>query len=199
MSGTLPGFFAPWLIYALQTVLHLALPARRAPGYVQADDGGPLAYRLNGLRVLAVAVGLWAIAGATGVLPWDWLWQHRWPAAAGACTLGVLLCLAAVLPAPSTGKSFAADLFLGRRANPQIFGGRADAKMLLYLLGAVFLELNLLSFAAHHVLVFGDERSPGVLLYVTLFSRFVCEYLFFERVHLYTYDIFAERLGFKLV
>jgi protein-S-isoprenylcysteine O-methyltransferase Ste14 len=25
------------------------------------------------------------------------------------------------------------------------------------------------------------------------------EYLFFERVHLYTYDIFAERVGFKLI
>jgi hypothetical protein len=33
---------------------------------------------------------------------------------------------------------------------------------------------------------------------VGLFSFFLCEYLFFEQVHLYTYDFFAERVGFKL-
>ena len=31
-----------------------------------------------------------------------------------------------------------------------------------------------------------------------LFTFFVVEYLFFEEVHLYTYDFFAERVGFKL-
>ena len=36
------------------------------------------------------------------------------------------------------------------------------------------------------------------MLYCALFLWFVAEYLVFERVHLYTYDIFAERLGFKL-
>ena len=38
-----------------------------------------------------------------------------------------------------------------------------------------------------------------MVLYVVLFSWFVCDYLVFERVHLYTYDLFAERVGFKLV
>jgi Delta14-sterol reductase len=33
---------------------------------------------------------------------------------------------------------------------------------------------------------------------VALFSFFLVEYLFFERVHLYTYDFLAERVGFKL-
>jgi delta14-sterol reductase len=36
------------------------------------------------------------------------------------------------------------------------------------------------------------------MLYVALFSFVLCEYLFFEEVHLYTYDFFAERVGFKL-
>jgi len=31
-----------------------------------------------------------------------------------------------------------------------------------------------------------------------LFTWFVLDYLTFERVHLYTYDLFAERVGFKL-
>ncbi len=38
-----------------------------------------------------------------------------------------------------------------------MFGGRADAKMLPYLVGAVHLELNLLSFAAHHFLAYLGE------------------------------------------
>ena len=80
-----------------------------------------------------------------------------------------------------------------------MFGGRADAKMLLYLVGAVYLELNLLSFAAHHFFAYPENPSPGVVLYVALFTWFVCDYLVFERVHLYTYDFVAERLGFKLV
>jgi steroid 5-alpha reductase family enzyme len=50
----------------------------------------------------------------------------------------------------------------------------------------------------HHALAFGRDASPGVFVYTALFSFFLCEYLFFERVHLYTYDFFAERVGFKL-
>jgi delta14-sterol reductase len=59
------------------------------------------------------------------------------------------------------------------------------------------LELNLLSFAAHHTMTF-EDASPGTYLHVALFTWFVCDYLVFEHVHLYTYDLFAERVGFKL-
>jgi delta14-sterol reductase len=70
--------------------------------------------------------------------------------------------------------------------------------MYLYLVGAILLELNVLSFAAHHLRLHAEDPSPGVLLYAGLFSFFVTEYLNFENVHLYTYDLFAERVGFKL-
>src|SRR5262249_16931936 len=36
------------------------------------------------------------------------------------------------------------------------------------------------------------------VLYTALFSFFLVDYLWFERVHLYTYDFVAERVGFKL-
>ena len=39
---------------------------------------------------------------------------------------------------------------------------------------------------------FADSPSPGVALYVLLFSWFIVDYLFFEQVHLYTYDLFAS-------
>ncbi len=198
-GGAALGFFAPWVVYALVLALHLILPARKVSGYVVDEaTGEPLRYRLNGLLVLWVTLGLWAAACAKGLVPWDYFWSQRWASLAGACTFGLVFTLAIVLPAPSTGKSLPADLYLGRLANPQWGDGRVDAKMWLYLVGAVMLELNILSFAAHHVLTHPGDASLGVALYVGLFSFFLCEYLFFERVHLYTYDFVAERTGFKL-
>jgi protein-S-isoprenylcysteine O-methyltransferase Ste14 len=195
----LAGFFAPFVIYAALLLLHLVLPSRELDGYVRdPETGEPLRYRLNGLAVLFVAVFVWVLVGWLELLPFDWLYHHRWASLAGACTIGLGFTLAIVLPAPSTGKPLLVDLYLGRRENPQFLGGRVDAKMFLYLVGAVMLELNALSFAAHHHMVFADDPSPGVALHLALLSFFICDYLLFERVHLYTYDLFAERVGFKL-
>ncbi len=199
MNEWLIGFLAPFAIYALVLGLHLVLPAREVEGYVRDEQSGePLRYRLNGLTVLFASVALWGLAGATGLVPFDWLWHHRWAGLAGAFSIGLVYSLAMVVTAPSGGGHFAKELFLGRRFNPQAFGGRVDHKMFLYLMGATMLELNVLSFAAHHTNAFADDPSPGVALYAVLFTWFVCEYLTFERVHLYTYDLFAENVGFKL-
>jgi protein-S-isoprenylcysteine O-methyltransferase Ste14 len=196
---TVPGFLWPLLVYALVLGLHLVVPARRIAGYVKDEvTGAPLEYRLNGLRVLAVVVALWAGACASGLIPWDLFYVERWSMAAGACAVGLLFTLAVVLPAPRVRASLLADLYFGRVPNPQWGGGRVDAKMYLYLVGAVMLELNVLSFAARHLLLHPTDPSPGVLLYAALFTFFLSEYLWFERVHLYTYDFFAERVGFKL-
>lgn len=193
---SLAGLFLPLAVYAVITVLHLVLPARHVEGYVAGGDGRPLRYRLNGRLVFPATVALWAGACAAGLIPWDLWWTVRWESLAGACVLGLLFTAGLVFPAAPTGKGLLADLFLGRIENPQWLGGRVDAKMWLYLVGAVQLGLNLYGFLAHHVLTYGV--SPSVVLHVALFSFFLCEYLFFERVHLYTYDLFAERVGFKL-
>ena len=194
------GFLAPWLVCAVILGLSVLLPARRVTGYVRDERTGELLqYRLNGLLVFAVTIGLWLLAGTSGVMPWDWLWTHRWSGAAGALALGIAASVAAVVTAPGRGGSFLKEFYLGRRANPRLFAGRVDAKMFLYVFGATLLELNLLSFAVHHYSTYPDDPSPGVVLYVALFTWFICDYLFFERVHLYTYDLFAERVGFKLV
>ncbi len=190
-------FFAPWIVYAIVLALHLVLPARHLDGYVR-EDGRPLRYRINGLLVAVVTVGAWAAASARGWIAWDALWTHKWIGLAGAATLGLIFTLAVVLPAPPTGRGLFVDLFLGRLENPQWLGRRVDAKMILYLFGAVLLELNVLSFAAHHLLAHPNDPNPGVLLSAALLTWFVFDYLVFERVHLYTYDLFAERVGFKL-
>ena len=200
MTSLLLGFFAPWLLFAGILGLHLALPARIVEGYARRAEGGaPLRYRLNGLLVFATCIGAWFVAGYSGAMPWDWLWRHRWPGVAGAGALGLVVSAAVVFTVPGRVRSVLVDYFLGRRENPQLFGGRADAKMFLYVAGATLLQLNLLSFAAHHFQSHPDNPSPGVILYVALFAWFLGDYLVFERVHLYTYDLVAERLGFKLV
>lgn len=195
----IPAFLWPAFLYAAVLLLHLVLPARNVAGYLKDASGAPLRYRLNGLLVLVVSAGLWAAAGATGWLAWDSFYLHRWELAAGACVLGLVFTFWVVLSAPRVpGWPFLKELYLGRAANPQWLGERVDAKMFLYLVGAVMLELNLLSFTAHHWLTHPADPSPGVFLYCGLFSFFLVEYLFFEEVHLYTYDFVAENVGFKL-
>ncbi len=193
------GLLAPLAIYAYILVLHLVLPARNVVGYVEDEaTGEKLTYRLNGLLVLAVTVATGFALVRIGAVDGTFLWDHRWWSLTGACLLGLIFTFWIVLTAPSTGKPLAVDLFLGRHKNPQFFGKRVDAKMYLYLIGAVLLELNILSFAAHHRRINGGSVAPTVIVYVLLFSFWLCEYLFFEEVHLYTYDLFAERVGFKL-
>jgi delta14-sterol reductase len=194
----LAGVLAVLAIYGATCLLHLTLPAREVEGYVRDDSGRRLRYRLNGLRVFAFVIAGYAALATHGFIPWDLFYRERFAMLATAFVLGLLFTCAIVLPAPPTGQGLLADLYLGRLPNPQALSGRLDAKMALYLLGAVMLELCLLSFGAHHVLTYRYDPSPGVLLYVALFTFFLVDYLLFERVHLYTYDFVAERVGFKL-
>jgi delta14-sterol reductase len=136
--------------------------------------------------------------GCFHIFPFDWLYSYIWYGLAGAFTLGVIFTLAVVFSYPSVRKSFLADIFLGRMENLQLWGGRVDAKMWLYLTGATMLELNALSFTAHHWMTFGDQASDGIFLSTALLTFFLVDYVTFEEVHLYTYDLFAERIGFKL-
>ena len=159
------AFFWPAAIYLFILVVHVAIPGRWVDGYVvDAGTGRKLRYRLNGLPVLGVTVSCWVLACLCGLLSWDAFHVHRWEMLAGACVLGLIYTLAIVLPAkPVAGNGIWADLYLGRLENPQWGGGRIDAKMFLYLAGAVMLELNVLSFTARHLALHGDDPSLGVL------------------------------------
>ncbi|MFN8278168.1 MAG: hypothetical protein U0T84_11850 [Chitinophagales bacterium] len=193
------GFLTPVIIYAIIFVLNAVLPGRWVVGYATKENSTEkLKYRLNGLLVLAVMVFGWAALCYQGIIPWDGLYTIRWYALAGAITFGLIFSLALVLPAPPVKSSFLADFYLGRIENPQLWGGRIDAKMWLYLIGAVLLQLNILSFTAHHYLLYGAAASKGLFLSTALLTYFLIDYLTFEEVHLYTYDLFAERVGFKL-
>lgn len=197
---TAAGFFTPWVVFLLTLVLNVTVPGAWVTGYVRDERSGEkLRYRLNGRAVLDVTLVLWFMACALGVMPWDWLYTARWSSLAGAGVFGLAFSAAFVLSAPSTGKSLLADYYLGRTKNAQLWAGRVDAKMWLYLVGAVLLQLHVFSFTAHHLLLFGmSGANAGVLLSAAMLTWFIRDYLTFEEVHLYTYDLFAERVGFKL-
>jgi len=199
MEKTL-GFLAPFLITLLIFALNAILPGRWVTGYVtRKNSDAKIKYHLNGIYVFLVIVIIWFLLGFFEIIPFDYLYIYRWYGLAGAFTLGVLLSLAVVLPYSPVRKSFLADLFTGRKENLQLCRGRVDMKMWLYLLGATMLELNVLSYSAHHWMTFGDQSSAGIFLSAALITYFIIDYLIFEEVHLYTYDLFAERVGFKLV
>jgi delta14-sterol reductase len=172
------------IVFVWVLALHLALPGRWVDGYATDETGARLRYRLNGLLVFVVTIAAWLGACARGLIAWDHFWTHRWSIAIGACLSGLAFTLAMMRA--------------GRPSNPRWLGARVDAKMYLYLAGAILLELNLLSFAAHQTIAYPADPSPGLRLHAVLFSFFVIEYLTFEEVHLYTWDFVAERVGFKL-
>lgn len=193
------GVLSPVFVYGIIFLLNAFLPGRWVTGYVtKGGTNEKLRYRLNGLFVLFVVILLWFLSGYSGLMPWDWFYTYRWYSLAGAIGLGLIFSIAVVLPYPAVRKSFFADFYLGRAENLQMWGGKIDAKMWLYLVGAIMLEVNVLSFAAHHHLLYGAEASTGIFLSAGLLTFFVVDYLTFEEVHLYTYDLFAERVGFKL-
>ena len=90
----MPACAAVLALYALIFVLHLIVPGRWVAGYVRDEHGAPLRYRLNGLRVMAIVVGLYLVGGLAGLYPWDYLYLHRWEAAFTACALGLVFTAA---------------------------------------------------------------------------------------------------------
>jgi len=69
--------------------------------------------------------------------------------------------------------------------------------MWFYLIGAVMLQLNVLSYAAYHIMNV-ENINYGFLLGCAMLTWFCFDYLIFEKIHLWTYDFIAERVGFKL-
>lgn len=195
---TFLGLITPLIAYAVIILLHIIIPARKVKGYVKSETTGEvLNYRLNGIFVLLASVFIWFLLGYLQIVPYTWLYEVRWQSLIGAVIIGLTYSVFVVLYHPSTGNSFIADLWFGRAKNPQLKDGFVDTKLLLYLIGAVMLQLNVLSFAVHHIMNVKNINN-GFLLGCAMLSWFCFDYLIFEKVHLWTYDFIAERIGFKL-
>ena len=192
------GLITPLIAYLVITLLHVVIPARRRDGYVKSEVTGEVVkYRTNGIFVLVASIVVWFLLGYCRLVPYVWLYETRWWGLIGACAIGLGYSLYVVLRVPSTGKPFLADLWFGRSKDVQFRDGLIDAKVWFYLVGAVMLQLNVLSFAAFHLATVASV-NPGFLLGCGMLTWFCVEYLLFERVHLWTYDFIAERVGFKL-
>jgi len=192
------GLITPFIAYAVITLLHLAIPVKRIRGYVKNEvTGEVMNYRINGKFVLVAAIVIWFLLGYFKIVPYTWLYDTRWQGLIGAAVIGLAYSFYIVGKHKSTGKSFLADFWFGRVKDPQIKGGLIDAKLWFYLIGAVMLQLNVLSCAAYHIINVANINY-GFLLGCVMLTWFCFDYLIFEKIHLWTYDFIAERVGFKL-
>ena len=192
------GLITPLVAYALITLLHVLIPVKKIKGYVKNEVSGEVMnYRINGKFVLVISILIWFLLGYFHIVPYVWLYETRWLGLIGACVIGLIYSFTIVLKHPSTGKSFLADFWFGRVKDPQIKDGFIDAKVWFYLIGAVMLQLNVLSCAAYHIITVANINY-GFLLGCAMLTWFCFDYLTFEKIHLWTYDFIAERVGFKL-
>ena len=202
MSGlttmqAIAGFLTPTAVFAILLALHVALPALRVDGYAHRNTAEtPPRYRLNGIAVFVCALSIWSLE--LTLAPLDWFWRVKWHALAGAVALSIALSAWMVLRAPGDDRGLLAQWIEGRSYNVQ-FRGHVDTKMFLYIFGGAFLALNAVSSAAYHYSRYGEAANVGLFLHTAMWVWFVADYFCFERVQLYTFDIFEERLGFKLI
>ena len=213
---------------AFVAAAHVLLPAYHTTGYACGWDGALLPYRLNGPLVLGLTAAAWALllavdgpdggasfaarqlwscwgaANAAGLLAAACLFAFSTPEQPFRCLTADqkelrkraakgedVRPLVARAPARNGGTRF----FFGLEFNPRL--GTLDLKMLCYTVGACGLLWNLLSAAAVRLSVHGS-LSLAFCTYGALLNWFIVEYMCLEVMHLYTYDIFAERLGFKI-
>lgn len=192
------GLITPLVAYAVITLLHLIIPVKRIQGYVKNETTGKVMnYRINGVFVLLAIILIWFLLGYFNIVPYSWLYETRWLGLIGAVVIGFGYSFYIVLKHPSTGKSIFADFWFGRAKDAQIKDGFVDAKLWFYMIGAVMLQLNVLSFAAYHIMNV-ENINYGFLVGCAMLTWFCFDYLIFEKIHLWTYDFIAERVGFKL-
>ena len=192
------GLITPLAAYFVITLLHIIIPVKKTKGYVKNEiTGEVMNYRTNGKFVLCASILIWFLLGNFHIVPYVWLYETRWLGLIGACVIGLVFSFYIVLKHPSTGKSFFADFWFGRVKDAQVKDGFIDAKLWFYLIGAVMLQVNVLSFAAYHIMNV-TNINYGFLLGCAMLTWFCFDYLLFEKIHLWTYDFIAERVGFKL-
>ena len=193
---TAVAFLTPAAVFAILVVLHAVLPARRVDGYAYRGAARTPRDRLNGIAVFAGALVIWWLE--LTFAPLGWFWQVKWHVLAVAVALSIVLTVWLILRAPADDRSLWVQWIEGRSRNVQ-FADHVDAKMFMYIFGATLLALNAVSSAAYHYSQYGEAANAGLLLHAAMWVWFVADYFCFERVRLFTFDIFEERLGFKLI
>lgn len=208
-------------VYIITTFLHVFDPfTGKTKGYACDAQGNPLVYRLNGFMVNIIMATLFFYCTPPTIQRsfYDNYMTNVYHANALGLSVSLFFlirggaerftrCITidqtplhekgkSLTVAPTKPANIVHRFFLGCEWNPRFFG--VDIKMLLYLVGAVGLQLNVLSFYISHQYANGGKTSNAMYVFVGCFAWFLFEYMLGEKVHLYTYDLFAEKLGFKL-
>ncbi|KAI8825066.1 ergosterol biosynthesis ERG4/ERG24 [Fimicolochytrium jonesii] len=216
-------------VLALTIILHKIIPVKPVKGYVCDWDGKPLLYRLNGLKVLVSAVAFYISLDILNIRPLTTFSHNFPAIALSATLIGLtastlfyIFPTNPLVPDNPYRRTLTTDLltsprkttlsklrdanasthplwlrfYTGVEFNPRVQG--IDVKMFLYLFGAVMLELVVLASVVAEKRRDGGVSGP-MLLCAGMYTWFCGEYMYHEDVHLYTYDIFAEKVGFKLL
>jgi len=203
-------------------------PWQSKPGYACDNSSGkPLQYRYNAFYVLFFVTGsLYYLSSSTEYFDITDLMTCYWAMCRAAFTTGLALslflfcrgierqskglvdrgtsCLTVNGPRSKASssndefdsRSMIEHFYCGIEWNPTVLG--VDVKMFNYLIGAVVLACNVMSALITHLQDSDYVCSNAMYAYVIPMSWFICEYMWFENVHVYTYDIFRERTGFKM-
>ncbi len=207
------------VIFLLTIFIHIALPAFSVSGYcADPKTRQPIQYRINGILVIVAVLQvfiLFALKNTVATVFYD----EYYLGASIACGLGLFFSIIAffrggeekytrcvTVDMVNEGEEPPIDEkkanFLQKFFNGQVWNGgkfEVDYKVLLYLLGAVMLEVNVVSALRAHFLYHQGSILNGMLVYCICMTWFVLDYSIFEYMHLFTYDFFAEKLGFKLI
>lgn len=212
-------FLAIGFIYIMIALLMAILPTTLIVGYAKDVNGKPLRYRCNSFFVLLIMEAFAVITVQMDLVSGSYLADHGSYVFFATFVYGFLLsfglylygngdpknhvCAPKILNARSknempinSARKFWFDFFYGFELNPRI--GLWDLKMYLYSVGAIMLELNIFSISVAHYNIRGGSLSWANIVYLLEFKWFITEYMWFEHVHLYTYDIIDENVGFKL-
>lgn len=208
------------IVYGITTLLHYFLPGRNIKGYCCDNiTNQPLQYKLNGILVYFISVILfYQFPNEIQLLFYHNYWRNLFMV--NLLGLGVSFyfffkggeekytrcvtvdqikdreTLKSLKIADNSKITPLTRFYLGSLWNPRLFG--IDIKMLLYLIGAIGLQINILACVIAQKALWSGTLSNAMLVYICCFGWFIIEYLFGEEVHLYTYDLFAEKIGFKL-
>eukprot|EP00041_Stephanoeca_diplocostata_P032589 m.1049613 g.1049613 ORF g.1049613 m.1049613 type:complete len:350 (+) comp24174_c1_seq14:227-1276(+) len=221
------SFVGVFGVYACVALAHIILPGSVIDGYACDRHGNTLTYKINGIPVVVLSVLVFHWYAPNKTFFYDnyyhcWFWGNVF----GLLGSAVFYYKGRQQPeneieygprsrtkdcpvSSSTPSDKAAfweqgffrSFYVGLEFNPRhrFVSTDFDWKMWLYLVGAVMLELVVLSTVAANRRENGGHYSVAAVVGGVMWTWFVFEYIYHEHVHLYTYDIFAERLGFKLI
>ena len=201
--------FLGWMAWCV--VLHLALPGVKKQGVTLAN-GKRLTYKLNGMSVFVVTLGVVAHGVHGGWLDLGWVHGNFLALLTAGVAFAYAMSLALYLNSFGKGKEKGGkkllakggdtgnpiyDFFIGRELNPRIgsFDLKVFCELVPGLIGWLLLDLGF----AHKQFTDTGSVSPAMALVCFFQALYVADALWFEPAILTTMDVTTDGFGFMLV